>query len=73
MQLRRYADAAAAYRQALRASVEHTPWRLNLGIALAAQGPALWAEAERRFREVLAMDSGNTRAWEELQRLGRRF
>ncbi len=73
MQLRRYADAAAAYRQALRASVEHTPWRLNLGIALAAQGPALWAEAERRFREVLAMDSGNTRAWEELQRLGTRF
>ena len=73
IRLQRYPEAAAAYRQALRANVEYVNWRLNLGIALAASGPAGQAEAEQRFREVLAMDSGNTRAWEELHRLGARF
>ena len=32
-----------------------------------------FAEAERMFREVLAMDAANTRAWEELHDLGARF
>lgn len=71
--LQRYPEAAAAYRKALRTNVEYVNWRLNLGIALAASGPEGRTEAERRFREVLAMDSGNTRAWEELHKLGARF
>ncbi len=71
LRLQRYPEAVASYRQALRTNVENVTWRLNLGIALAASGAA--GEAEQRFREVLAMDSGNTRAWEELHKLGARF
>jgi tetratricopeptide (TPR) repeat protein len=73
MRLGRYPEAVGAYRQALRSSVESITWRLNLGISLAASGPDGHAEAEQRFREVLAMDAGNTRAWEELHKLGARF
>ncbi len=73
MRLGRYPEAAGAYRQALRSNVENVTWRLNLGISLAASGRDGHAEAERRFREVLAMDAGNTRAWEELHKLGARF
>jgi spermidine synthase len=73
MRLGRYPEAAGAYRHALRSNVESVTWRLNLGISLAASGPDGRAEAERRFREVLAMDAGNTRAWEELHKLGARF
>jgi spermidine synthase len=73
MRLGRYPEAAGAYRHALRSNVENVTWRLNLGISLAASGPESRAEAEQRFREVLAMDSGNTRAWEELHKLGARF
>jgi tetratricopeptide (TPR) repeat protein len=73
IRLRRYPEAVAAYRQALRSNVENITWRLNLGISLAASGPDGRAEAERRFREVLAMDAANTRAWEELHSLGARF
>jgi spermidine synthase len=73
MRLGRYAEAVQAYRQALRSNVEHVTWRLNLGISLAASGPAGRDEAEQRFREVLAMSAGNTRAWEELHKLGARF
>ena len=73
IRLRRYSEAVAAYREALRTNVENITWRLNLGIALAASGPAGEGEAEQRFREVLAMDSANTRAWEELHKLGARF
>jgi len=73
IRLRRYPEAAAAYRRALRDNVENITWRLNLGIALAASGPAGEGEAAQRFREVLAMDSANTRAWEELHKLGARF
>jgi spermidine synthase len=73
MWLHRYEEATAAYRQALRSNVEQVSWRLNLGIALAQLGPAAADEAEQRLREVLALDPGNTRAWEELQKLGRRF
>ncbi len=71
--LQRYAEAAAAYRKALRTNVEYVGWRLHLGVALAASGPEGRTEAERRLREVLAMDPGNTRAWEELHKLGARF
>jgi spermidine synthase len=73
MRLNRYAEAVDAYRQALRTNVENVTWRLNLGISLAAAGQEGRAEAEQRFREVLAMDSANTRAWEELHKLGARF
>lgn len=73
MWLGRYQEAAAAYRLALRGDVEQVTWRLNLGISLAQLGSAHTGEAEQRFREVLAMDSDNTRAWEELHKLGKRF
>jgi spermidine synthase len=73
MWLQRYGEAVEAYRQALRTNMEQVSWRLNLGIALAQLGPAAADEAEQRLREVLALDPGNTRAWEELQKLGRRF
>jgi tetratricopeptide (TPR) repeat protein len=73
MRLGRYAEAVQAYREALRSNLEHVTWRLNLGISLAASGSAGRIEAERRFREVLAMSAGNTRAWEELHKLGARF
>jgi spermidine synthase len=73
MWLGRYREATALYRQALRSQVEHVTWRLNLGISLAQLGPPEAREAEQRFREVLALDPGNTRAWEALQKLGKRF
>ena len=73
MWLGRYQEAAKACRQALRSSVENVTWRLNLAISLAQLGPANAPEAEQRLREVLALDSTNTRAWEELQKLGRQF
>ncbi len=73
MWLGRYPEAVAAYRLALRSNVENVTWRLNLGISLAQLGPAERQEAAERLREVLAMDSTNTRAWQELQRLGKRL
>jgi Flp pilus assembly protein TadD len=73
MWLGRYREAVAAYRLALRSNVEQVTWRLNLAISLAQLGPGEKREAEQRLREVLAMDSDNTRAWEELQKLGARF
>jgi spermidine synthase len=73
MFLGRYGEAAEAYRQALRTSPSRVTWRLNLGISLARLGPAERAEAEQRLREVLALDSGNTRAWEELRKLGGKY
>jgi spermidine synthase len=73
MWMGQYREAVAAYRQALRSDMEQVTWRLNLAISLAQLGPADASEAEQRLREVLAMDSGNTRAWEELRKLGKRF
>lgn len=73
MRLTRYREAAEAYRQALRTAPNMVTWRLNLGICLAQLGPAERKQAEERLREVLALDSGNTRAWEELQKLGSRY
>jgi spermidine synthase len=73
MWLGRYGEAVAAYRQALRSNMEQVTWRLNLAISLAQLGPSMAHEAEQRFREVLALDSTNTRAWEELHKLGKRF
>ncbi len=73
MWLGRYQEAVTAYRQALRSNVEQVTWRLNLAISLVQLGPAASPEAEQRLREVLALDPGNTRAWEELQKLGKRF
>ena len=73
MRLGRYPEAADAYRRALRTNVEYVTWRLNLAISLAAAGPPWHTEAEQRFREVLAMDPSNTRAWEDLHKLGGRL
>jgi spermidine synthase len=73
MRLTRYTQAAEAFRLALRTNVSNAVWRLNLGISLAASGAGGRTEAEQRFREVLAMDPSNTRAWEELHMLGKRF
>ncbi len=73
MWLGRYQEAVAAYRQALRSDVEQVTWRLNLAISLAQLGQTNVAEAEERLREVLALDPENARAWEELQKLGKRF
>jgi spermidine synthase len=69
MLLGRHQEAVASLRQALRANVESTTWRLNLGLSLAALGPAHRHEAAQRFREVLSIDPANTRAWEELRKL----
>jgi tetratricopeptide (TPR) repeat protein len=73
MRLNRYTEAADAFRHALRTNIQSATWRLNLGISLAASGAAGRPEAEQRFREVLAMNPSNTRAWEELHKLGGRF
>ena len=73
MWLGRYREAVTAYRLALQSDMEQVTWRLNLAISLAQLGPDQKREAEQRLREVLAMDSGNTRAWEELHQLGKRF
>jgi tetratricopeptide (TPR) repeat protein len=71
--LGRYQEAVAAYRQALRSNVQEVTWRLNLAISLAQLGPGSVPEAEQRLREVLSLDPENTRAWEELLKLGKRF
>ena len=73
MWLSRFAEAVAPFRAALRTNVENATWRLNLGITLAQLGTRERQEAEQRFREVLALDPANTRAWEELHRLGKRL
>ncbi len=73
MWLGRYREAVEAYRQALRSNMEVVIWRLNLGISLTQLGPSAAGEAEQRLREVLALDPANTRAWEELRKLGRRY
>lgn len=73
MWLGRYREAVEAYRQALRSNMEVVIWRLNLGISLTQLGPSAVGEAEQRLREVLALDPANTRAWEELRKLGRRY
>jgi len=73
MWLGRYGEAVAAYRQALRSDVAQVTWRLNLAISLAQLGPREKREAVERLREVLALDPANTRAWEELHKLGKRF
>jgi spermidine synthase len=73
MWLNRHGEAVAPFRQALRTNIQNITWRLNLGICLAQLGPREQREAEQRFREVLALDPGNTRAWEEVNRLGKRL
>ena len=73
MWLDRHAEAVEPLREALRTNIENITWRLNLGISLAQVGTRGRREAEQRFREVLALDPGNTRAWEELHRLGKRM
>jgi spermidine synthase len=73
MRLGRYGEAVTAYRRALRRDVQRVNWRLNLAISLTQRGPEAAPEAEQRLREVLALDPGNARAWEELQKLGKRL
>jgi tetratricopeptide (TPR) repeat protein len=73
MWLDRHGEAVAPFREALRTNIQNVTWRLNLGISLAQLGAREREEAEQRFREVVALDPGNTRAWEELNRLGKRL
>lgn len=73
MRLGRPAEAAEAFRQALRGSPDNVTYRLNLALCLTQLGADARTEARRRFREVLALDPGNTRAWQELALLGSRF
>jgi len=42
-----------------------------MGIALARMGKA--EEAEVKFREVLALNSDDAAAWQELEKLGKRY
>jgi len=69
MRLGRYQEAAREFRQALRSLPDMASWRLNLGICLGQLGPRMRPDAERALCQVLALDPGNTRAWEELQAL----
>jgi spermidine synthase len=71
MWLNRFAEAVGPLREALRTNVADATRRLDLGISLEQLGSRERREAEQRFREVLALDPANTRAWEELHRMGK--
>lgn len=64
-------QAAKSYAQAVRFRKKNNDWRRSLGIALAKMGKT--REAERKYREVLALSSSDAEAWRELQKLGKRY
>jgi len=64
-------QSADAYRRALRFRRGNVEWRRNLGIALAKLGKV--DEAEQKFREVLAISSDDSQAWQELKKVGKRY
>jgi uncharacterized protein HemY len=64
-------QAADAYRRALRFRRSNVEWRRNLGIALAKLGRI--EEAAQKFREVLAINSDDSQAWQELKKVGKRY
>jgi len=71
LQLELWAEAAKAYRQAVKLRKKNTEWRRSLGVALAKMGKI--REAEEKYREVLALSSDDAEAWRELQKLGKRY
>ncbi len=64
-------QAAQSYGQGVKLKRRNNEWRRNLGIALAKMGKV--QEAEVKFREVLALDSDDASAWQELHKLGQRY
>jgi len=71
LKLKLWDQAAHSYSQALRHRKKNIEWRRSLGIALAQTGRV--GEAERRLREVLALDPDDAEALRELRKLGRRY
>jgi spermidine synthase len=70
-QLKVWDKAVEAYHQAFRSRNKKVEWRLSMGIALAQMGKV--DAAEEKFREVLALAPDNDQAWQELQKLGKRY
>jgi spermidine synthase len=64
-------QAAQSYGQAIKLRRRNYDWRRSMGIALARMGKA--KEAEVKFREVLALNTDDAAAWEELEKLGKRY
>ena len=64
-------QAAQSYGQAIKLRRRNYDWRRSMGIALARMGKA--EEAEVKFREVLALNSDDAAAWQELEKLGKRY
>lgn len=70
-ELKQWEKAVQAFQQALRTRRRSAPWRVLQAQALAQLGRT--AEAELKYREALAVDSGNTEAWFGLKALGKRY
>jgi tetratricopeptide (TPR) repeat protein len=64
-------QAAKSYGQAVKLRRRNTDWRRSMGIALAKMGKV--EEAEEKFREVLALNSDDASAWQELHKLGKKY
>ena len=69
--LKTWDKAAEAYREALRMRRRRNDWRLALAQAYAQLGRV--AEAERKYREVLALSADDVDALKGLQALGKRY
>ena len=69
--LKMWDKAAESYREALRMRRRRNDWRLALGQAYAQLGKI--AEAERKYREVLAFSADDVDALKGLQALGKRY
>ncbi|MBI4523661.1 MAG: fused MFS/spermidine synthase [Deltaproteobacteria bacterium] len=70
-QLKHWDKAAEAYGVALKHHRKNTQWRRSLADALVEIGKP--KEAERKYREVLALDPNSVEAWRGLKRLGKRY
>lgn len=71
LKLEMWEQAVESYRQAVKLRRRNVDWRRSMGIALAKMGRV--NEAEQKFREVLALDSDNASAWQELNKLGKKY
>lgn len=69
--LEMWEKAAAAYEQALRRQRRRNDWRLALGNAYAQLGRI--AEAEQKYREVLALTPDDADAWRALETIGKKY
>ena len=63
--------AAASYTEALRMRRRRNDWRLNVATAYARLGKV--GEAERKYREVLALSPDDAEAWKGLRDLGKKY